>query len=93
MEEQSKTKKVFGSIGSKNELPSQDQVKFEEKDLEIKVKVVSHQSESGMIGIGWTYIAMKNASSFLIGTDKKGIKLIENGKKLFLTSLAPIKRG
>ena len=42
-----------------------------------------YQNEKDIIGGNFTHLAIKNTTSYMIGTSKKGIKLIENGKILY----------
>ena len=66
-------------------LRSSDQKEIEEMYLTVE-KVKDYQEE-GLIGENWTYLALKNHSSYMIGTKRKGLKLIENGKLLFCEKL------
>ena len=51
--------------------------------IEVVVKEVNDFWETGLIGDDWTFLSMKNHNSFLIGTDKNGVLLFENGAKIY----------
>ena len=52
--------------------------------MKLAVEQVEDYQEEGLIGGEfWTHLALKNKTSFMIGTYTKGLKLIENGKPLY----------
>ena len=44
--------------------------------------------EEGITGEGWSYMGVKDSNSFLIGTEKKGLKLVEDGTKFYSAKLS-----
>ena len=56
------------------------------------VDEVKNERQQGIIGGLWTFLAMKNHSSYLIGTKERGIKLIENHHLLYFGRLPSEKK-
>ena len=57
------------------------------QNLKVKVDKLKNLQKSGIIGEGWTYIALKSPESYLIGSSMKGLKLHENSKGLYQAKL------
>ena len=57
------------------------------RDLKLEVKPVKDCSESGLVGGSMTHLALKDHSSYLIGTVFRGLKLIENGAQVYSANL------
>ena len=80
-------KKIFRTTSPKN--PHEDRptaghcMRFKEENLRIEVQQVRDMSEAEIIGGNTTLLAMKNPTSFLIGTSTKGLKLIEQGAQIY----------
>ena len=51
--------------------------------MKLAVEQVKDCSEDDFIGGDWTHLALKNHNSYLIGTDKRGFKIIEDDKKIY----------
>ena len=67
-----------------NHLKSKERQKL--KKMEIRLTRVANHYEDGVIGQEITVMAIKNESSYLIGTNKTGLKLIENETMIFSKS-------
>ena len=63
--------------------------KIEEMSLKI-AEVRNHKD--GFIGKDWTLLAMKDHNSYMIGTKRKGVKLIEGNNQLYSGRL-PVENG
>ena len=57
------------------------------ESLNLEVKCVKDFKEKGIIGGKSTLVAVKNHNSFLIGTNRKGFILMENGVQIFSGNL------
>ena len=67
---------------------------YKEEDLaslELKIEEVQNHFEKDLIGDGWTLLALKNPSSYLLHSIGKGLKVIENGKEFYSGKLDPTK--
>ena len=53
------------------------------EDLQLVLEIVDDLKEDGIIGDQWTQLALKNKSSFVIGTSRRGLILVENGKEIY----------
>ena len=53
------------------------------QNLEITVNLVKECREKDIIGGNWTLVGLKNENSFLIGTSRNGLRLIDNGLDLY----------
>ena len=58
--------------------------------LRVEMEKLKDHKEAGVIGDSWTYLALKNTSSYLIGTHQKGLKMIEENSEVYSGRL-PIK--
>ena len=85
MEEKKSTKKLTQTKTQKEvEIELQKEgVVFEEKDLKITVEQIQDHSELEIIGGCATYIAFKNLTSYAIGTDRSGLKVIKEGAEIY----------
>ena len=63
---------------------------FRLEDLKVAINRVKDCKQPGFIGGDITLFGIKNPTSFLIGTESRGVKLIENGAQLFVGKL-PVK--
>ena len=52
--------------------------------IKIKTKVITGYKAKGIEGDLWNHLALKNENSFLVGGKDKGIKLVDNGRLLFV---------
>ena len=57
------------------------------ENMEIALEELRSHEEEGVIGGDLTYIYMKNPTSYMIGTDEKGIKVIEEGAEIYSGTL------
>ena len=74
---------------SKESLPNKE-LKLE--NFKVAVDLVRDCQEEGLIGTFGTVVALKNQSSFLIGTYTKGLKLYESGVQVY-SGAFPLKYG
>ena len=68
-----------------NEEKSPQKTKFEDKDLQVVLEEVSDHFEYTRIGGDDTFIALKNESSYAIGTSRKGLKVINDTNLIYST--------
>ena len=52
-------------------------------NLELSIDMIKDCSEKGVVGGGMTYLALKNQTSYLIGTSERGLKVIERDNQVF----------
>ena len=57
--------------------------------LQVRVEFIADHKEPGIIGDTVSHIALKNSSSYLIGTTRSGIRLFETNKEIFCDRLSP----
>ena len=57
------------------------------KTVKVKVERIRDHREAGIIGGAWSFVALKSPTSYLIGSNLKGIKLIENRAEFFSSRL------
>ena len=55
--------------------------------MELKIDEINSHQEEGIVGDDWTIIALKSPKSYVVGTMKKGLKLIENHKIVYSGTL------
>ena len=73
-----------GSIAEVENKPGiQNLTKFEESRLSVSVSELFDLKEKEIIEEECTYLAIKNPTSFLIGTDWHGIKVIEERQEVY----------
>ena len=60
---------------------------FNPDQIKLSVKKIKKLKKSGVIGGVFTHLALKNSSSFLIGTDDKGLEVYENNQLICSMSL------
>ena len=51
--------------------------------MEIKIEILMDLKETGVIGENYSVLALKNNYSFMVGTFKKGLRLVENGATIY----------
>ena len=59
----------------------------EPKDLTVVVERVKDCKKEGLIGGPLTHVALKSHNSYLIGTEKKGLVVLENGSQEYSLKL------
>ena len=57
------------------------------KNIEFSLKELNSFKETDIIGSDRTYLALKNTSSYMIGTQSQGIKVIENNSEVYSSKL------
>ena len=62
---------------------NQKDVPEELAKINLKVEEVANHLEKGIIGDQWTYLALKNANSYMVASMGTGLKVIENGEVLY----------
>ena len=60
---------------------------FKEENISLVVEKVENHKTQGIIGGSFTHFAVKNATSYMIGTSRHGFKVIENGSVIHLGRL------
>ena len=53
------------------------------KELKLTIETVKDCQHEGIIGRNWSLVALKNSKSFLIGTNRKGVLLVEDEIQVF----------
>ena len=71
----------------KKEVQLSDCIEFEENDLEIEIKTMKSLHEEGLTGGRWTFLVLKNSSSFIIGNNHNWLKLYEDNNQLYFENL------
>ena len=66
---------------SLNQLKTNAEIKIE--SLEVKVQEIKKHQVDTVLGECFTFIAMKNATSYMIATAGKGLKIFEDGQEVF----------
>ena len=64
-----------------------DRLKVSVKELKTLTPDEDKEEKEQVIGGGWTYIALKNRKSYLTGTQKKHLKLVENNETVYQEKL------
>ena len=62
-------------------IPKRLKVKLEQIELKNR-----REDGSKILGGDWTFLALKNPTSFLIGTKGRGLKMVEDGKEIFTSN-------
>ena len=84
MDKQTKrTKSANTDSEAENHNQSQTFPKFERTLLKVDVEIIKDHHDPGVIGGSWTFIALKNPTSYLIATSWLGLKLYENGDHIY----------
>ena len=80
-------------INSKQEAAKIDHTAISSiKDLTIEVEELRFHDDDDIIGEGETFLALKSPTSYMIGTNDKGIELIEDDELLFSDEF-PVEEG
>ena len=61
----------------------EDEIPFEEDNLYLNVYRVKNHRQLGIIGETYTFLAMKDPRSYMIGSNHKGIKVIQNDTEIY----------
>ena len=91
MEKEGETKIAQNSLNH-GEKHSQADTEFDESRISLKLEQLQDHSDDDLIGTMATLVAFKNATSYLIGTYGKGIKIIENHNQIYAGRL-PVDEG
>ena len=59
---------------------------FQEENLEVALEEI-HDHSGNLIGGSSTHLAMKSEDSYAIGTSRKGLKVIEGSREIYLDRL------
>ena len=70
-------------VERKKEAQIEERIKKKIKNLKLEVQELNAHKEWGVIGDDWTYLALKNPTSYLIGTRRKGLKIIEDNSLIY----------
>ena len=54
-----------------------------EDKLDLTIREINNHKDQDNIGNNWTHLAIKNSKNYMVGTNKKGIKVISDGKQIF----------
>ena len=63
------------------------------KKFKLEIEEVADEWEEGIIGRDTTFLALKDEGNYLLGTSRKGLKLIQNKKEVYSRKLPQSSRG
>ena len=56
-------------------------------NISMNTECISDHRQQGIVGYDWTFLALKNKNSYMVGTANNGIKVIENSVEVYSNKL------
>ena len=58
--------------------------------ISIEVEKINKSLSEEIIGGNWTYLAVKNSTSYMIGTERKGLQIIDDSEEVYSASITDV---